>query len=922
MAKLTLPSTAKLQTRKSWQIQKFYGADYSNPKFLVEDYHAIDQKNFIRRDEALQKRYGYKQVYDFEDEDITIHNIFRFTNNGEEHFVANAGGSLYQIKQDKDTKRISFSSLSYNAVLDQKICAFPSNDRLYILGGKKYLVVTANKYGSLTVSEVVNSEYAYVPVTTIGITPIDLDYSKRTSLDSVNLLTYWRKNKLISGLHYTKESEEETKKTKINVVQEYPLDSPIRYRLVSDMKNFLVHIEFNDNDSTQFQYDQATALNEVDLKAVFCKGIDLYGIDEDHTESKLIKDENIDGIYILVHYADGDFKSSYESSIAKETITFSSSMAEEEMNFLVYGYVNLSGSIVLFNDYPNTNTENNITVTYPCYDEDTYKNNVIDKCCIGKVYNSNNINSLFVSGNSDYPARDWHTEELNVDGLTEEEAETITTKDLVYFPDTAYCDYGQDSKNPILGYDLLGTGDLLVLKKYQKYEPTIYFRTGQLVSVTDDSGNKVSDFVGSQLYKPEYSLTTGNIGKSVLNYDQIVNFNGDTLFIANDNTVQGLDKETKAYDNQRYANSRSTLIDVYLKKLDLTKAGFFYDEDFLYFYNKKEMFVNKYGEFSGDSSYVYEWYHLKYDVNITGIYNLFGDKYFSDDSGKLYLLFNEEEKSFVDKKVKQFSLGEVILKKGSKEIVFKNEYFEKINEGSILYLEGDYALEDLGVTATEDKDTKVLSFTTTRVIPSLNTVEYRGAVYSIERTGVNYEMTLKEGTPNSSSTDTKVYLRINQITLVNKDMTNKKFTTNFTFAADLTPYAYVSESKVVECYYVTSPILFDSSYNIYYKNIWSFMIADDTGNGSRISIDLVENRSNGRTSGTQTDVSYSSGFTLDDLTFEAYSLESNKIPVKTYTIFRNMFKKEYIALKFWNDSATNCVLSRINFTYSIGGVIR
>lgn len=914
MAKLTLPSTADLQSRKSWQIQKFYGADYSNPKFLVEDYHSIDQMNFIRRDEALQKRYGYKQVYDFEDEDKVIHNIFRFSKNGAEYFVANVSGSLYSVKQDNETGRISFTLLSYGAVLDQKVCAFPSNDRLYILGGKKYLVVTANANGSLSVENVVNSKYAYVPITTIGITPIDLDYSKRTSLDSVNLLTYWRKNKLVSGLHYTKESEEETKKVNIDVVQEFPLDSAIKYRTASEMDDFLVHIEFNDNDATQFKYDQATALKEVELRAVFCAGIDLYGIDDDHKESQLIKDDNIEGIYILVHYGEGDFKESYKSQVAKSTLTCSSSAADEEMNFAIYGYINLSGSVVLFNDYPNTNTENNITVTFPCYNDKNYSDNVIDKCCIGKVYNSNNINSLFVTGNTDYPARDWHTEELNVDGLTEEEAEVITTKDLVYFPDTSYCDYGQDSKNPILGYDLLGTGDLLALKKYQKYEPTIYFRTGQLVSVTDDSGNKVSDFVGSQLYKPEYSLTTGNIGKSMLNYEQIVNFNGDTLFIANDNTVQGLDKETKAYDNQRYANSRSTLIDVYLKSLDLSNAGFFYDEDFLYLYNKQEIFVNKYGEYSGDSSYVYEWYHLKYDVNITGIYNLFGDKYFSDDSGKLYLLFNED--SFVDEKTKQFSYGEVYLEKDTSKIVIKEDYFEKIDEDSILYLEGNYALEDLDVEVTEDETTKELTFTTSRIIPSENTVQYREAIYSIERTGTTYKMIIKSGSPYG--TDTKVYLMHSKISLTNKNMTDKEFSTNFTFAKSLTPYCYVAKTKNVECYYITSPILFDSTYNIYYKNIWSFMVADDTGSGSEISIDLVENKGGSN----ETKVSYSRGFTLDNLTFEAYSLESDKIPVKTYTIFRNMFKKEYIALKFWNSNDTNCVLSRINFTYSIGGVIR
>lgn len=921
MSKLTLPSTAELQSRRSWQIQKFYGVDYSTPKFSVDDYHSIDAQNLIRREEALQKRFGYKQVADLKDKSKVIHNVFRFVgSSGNEHYIANVSGSLYEIGKD-----YNFNLLSEDAVLDEKVSAFPSNDRLYILGGIKYLVVYENGE-SLQITPVLNSQYAYVPTTTIGITPVDLDYAKRTSLDDANLLTYWRKNKLITGLHYTSDENTEivdddnhvvvsTKSVITNTLQEYPLDTPISYLSDLDMANFKINLSFYDGNNKQFNYNNATQMNEVELRAVLCGGVNLYQFDETYTEDSIIIDENLNGIYILVHYADNDFKEEYKSLIREAVISFDKTSSSDEFYFKVYGYVNLSGSVVLFNDYANPNGENNMTVYYPYYDASIYETSVIDKCHIGIVYNANNINSLFVCGNSDYPARDWHSEELNASALSDSEAGILNTKDLVYFPDNSYCDYGEDNKNPIYGYDLLGTGDLVVFKQYQRYEPTIYFRSGQLVAVSDDYGKSVSDLNGTTLYKQEYSLSTGNIGKSLKNYGTICNFNGDTLFIANDNTIQGLDKETKAYDNQRYANSRSQYIDVYLKNKDLTNSGLFFNEDYLYFYNNNEIFVNKYGEYT-DTTSAYEWYDLKYDINIKSMFELFDDIYFSDDSGKMYLLFNKDK--FVDEKTLWLTKGEAVLSKGGSKIVINASYWNEIEVGDKLVLDNDFVYKIINSTVNET----LMQFDFREdYISSSNHIVYRGVEFIVHKTGAfTYSMSKVDDTKTLSGEDYSIYLMLREVEITSKNEEDKSFGTDFEFAnITITPASSrIVKTKNVKAHYITSPILFDSSYNIYYKNIWSIMVSDDTGNGSEMSVDLVDNK----VRLSETSMTYSSGFTLDNLSFEKYSLEKNEIPVKTYTIFRNIVKKEYICLKLWNYNDTNLVVSRINFTYSVGGVIR
>lgn len=903
-------STGTVQKRYQYEVSSFGGVDYSNSKLNVSGMHSTDMANFIKKNHIVQKRSGCFMVSEGIENKI-IHNIFYFEDsNNKGHYIANIGGSLYEINYD-----YSFTLLKENCVLNRKISAFPSNNRLYILGGIKYLMILANENKQLEVIEVSNSEYAYVPTTTMGITSSDSGYSARQSLDSVNLLTYWRKNALITGL-----TQDENNKVITDSILEYQLDTPISFKDKSEYSNIELELTFYDDENTQFSTDKSSVMKTITLNVALAKGINLKGIDDKHTTDEIITDNTLGGILVLVHYGSNDFNDTFITQLKENVICFDNQGGvATSVPFKVFGYINLSGSIVLFNDYQNPNQTNNLIITFPTYNNEVNNINYIDKCFIGVVYNSNNINSLFVSGNDLYPARDWHSEELNTSQLNSEESKRLNEKDLVYFPDTSYCDYGEDNKSPILAYDVLGTGDLLVLKKYTTYEPTIYFRTGQLVAVRSSTGEYMADLMGSQLYRPEYSLTTGNIGKSVMDYGKIVNFNGDTLFIGNDKTIQGLDKETKSYDNQRYSNTRSDLIDEYLKKLDFSKAQLFTDSEYLYLIINNEMFVSKYGD-------NYEYYHEKYNTNIIDIFNLFNSLYFSDDKGRLFLLNNQN--SYVDSEFITSESGDILSSVGTSKIILNQNLINKLDKADEIEFTNVYAREYLGMMTTDFniQNTKIifLNITLINKVGSHQLVQLNNKCFELNKTSYNeYELTEIDLSNfdivyDTNNDENKLFLLKNKFIVKKINHTDSFIlVNNFVFNDAVSPIGRINYGYNVEAHYTTIPILFGSSYMAYYKNIYSIMLTNDTGLPSETNVDLLDNDLR-EPLALQ---SSSQGLNYSNLNYNSYDLEKELIPVRNDIIRTNILKREYIVLNFYNNNPTNIILSKTLFTFSIGGVI-
>ena len=250
------PQTIKEPKKLQFTIGAFRGVDYRPIQLQVKDYNATDIKNFIYRDNANQKRMGYEQLlyFKFQDNYVDINGNARTNSSNKvnglwefvdsdhnKHLIAHIGKLLYEIKNIDG----AFYNIEYSMIKDDNTnrtlelldeisgtySAFASKGILYILSGVKYYALYKGtkgasdvgvKYGDLAFIEVANSSIAYIPTTTIGITYKDSPVALNTSLDKVNLLSNYRKNKLVSGTFI-----EDGENIRTSVFYDYELDTNI-----------------------------------------------------------------------------------------------------------------------------------------------------------------------------------------------------------------------------------------------------------------------------------------------------------------------------------------------------------------------------------------------------------------------------------------------------------------------------------------------------------------------------------------------------------------------------------------------------------------------------------------------------------------------------------------------------------------------
>lgn len=196
----------------------FRGIDESTPKFQASTSRAIDMLNYTWRDNCVQKRFGTKPSF----EDIGTTYYFEKTSNLleqksstpiydmwwlNETLIIHKGVLLFkwEIGEDKpslitidDTTRsktIDNVTHTYEhtiCVPDKHFGAITHKNTLWLFTGNGYY-----KYTNGKLSLVQDSKDTYVPTTTIGITSNGSGLGARTTLESANMLTRKKKNKLV-----------------------------------------------------------------------------------------------------------------------------------------------------------------------------------------------------------------------------------------------------------------------------------------------------------------------------------------------------------------------------------------------------------------------------------------------------------------------------------------------------------------------------------------------------------------------------------------------------------------------------------------------------------------------------------------------------------------------------------------------------
>lgn len=217
--------------QKVFAVSNFLGADFNPAQLQIADNHATDILNVIYKDKVNQKRKGWEQLaqvepYEYYAEEngnfvrktnsTNINAVWQFVGkDNRKYVVAHIGNILFKVEglgnqynflnvELKPLERkVLQGELLFNVcneLEDYKSQAFVGDGCLYILGGNKLYVLSADN-NTMYLEQVEDGVNTYIPTTTIGITYADSPINGRQALDDVNMMTQFRKNKLVSGTY-------------------------------------------------------------------------------------------------------------------------------------------------------------------------------------------------------------------------------------------------------------------------------------------------------------------------------------------------------------------------------------------------------------------------------------------------------------------------------------------------------------------------------------------------------------------------------------------------------------------------------------------------------------------------------------------------------------------------------------------------
>lgn len=253
--------------RNVLSVNRFLGLDLTSPMFNIVDGRAIDLMNVIYKNERVEGRNGIEQIlqvkyyqyvrmnFDGKLDNLiytngtNINSIWSFVGeDNKQHIIAHIHKLLFEIKNIEDIDNIELAPITlgykqngYDVCYeyeDIKSMAFVSGKKLWFLGGNKYMVIRTQENG-VTALPVEDSDMCPIPTTTISITYQDSIVNGRASLDKVNLLTKWRKNRLLSG---TGKQKEATTTRYFDYTLDAPIVSKNEEQLKLDMAQFEMYL--------------------------------------------------------------------------------------------------------------------------------------------------------------------------------------------------------------------------------------------------------------------------------------------------------------------------------------------------------------------------------------------------------------------------------------------------------------------------------------------------------------------------------------------------------------------------------------------------------------------------------------------------------------------------------------------------------
>ena len=174
--------------KRIYNFEKIRGVDVTSSPINVVSNRASYMLNMINEGGTNKKRHGWQDIAWFEDREgkkLSINGIYSFGDG----YVVHAGTHFYKCGKDFSNKELVLAEGV--AVTNTKSRGYVQDGKLWIVGAGDYLV-----YDGDVIQPVMESMYAYIPTTSIGITA-SIEGDKTEAYQGVNLFTKKRKNKLI-----------------------------------------------------------------------------------------------------------------------------------------------------------------------------------------------------------------------------------------------------------------------------------------------------------------------------------------------------------------------------------------------------------------------------------------------------------------------------------------------------------------------------------------------------------------------------------------------------------------------------------------------------------------------------------------------------------------------------------------------------
>ena len=584
--------------RKAYTLSEFRGVDYSSSPLEVKPYRATDMANLLLRDGVLHKRHGWEQVAKLT-ENKNMKDIFLF--NDKLVVYGDQWVGIY----DFEGNLLGNNGVAQGGADKERAQAFANKGDLYVVAGGLIKImgdgsgiypIEKNVVDSNDIKNEKSVAYRnpYTPTTTINITAIYAEADlvtayPRTKHESLNLLSSWRKNRLIL------EPPGRELIYKLDGVPYEPSLLDIGQASSGQGKQQYAPVLFIEkgNEKKVYTFTVKKGIDEATAKEYVYWSLETTDFYGDSAEIILGKYSTLEALDLLWP---GDLEEQKEIS----------SGTNRDIGILVYP--------AFFYPFEETNTLNyttdiTLTLAFVADDEiekatETRKKDIVrsDKCF---SHNKPVIGSVFgVDGAND---------RLFLAGSAEHSRNTVfysKNDNFTYFPANQQLACG-DTNAPITAIERLADGTLAVFKDVSSLrEPSIYYITGKAVSVG-------SGLEGNEYYADLFSVSSGTISERGVSARSTINYDGDSLF-ASKNGVYAIVLSENAYTKQRYARERSRPIAAKLKEYDLSNAAAVVFDDMYWLSvadGSGEVFVadSKYKhstEGTQTNSYNYEWFRL------------------------------------------------------------------------------------------------------------------------------------------------------------------------------------------------------------------------------------------------------------------------------------------------------------------------